>query len=118
MSYSTSVIASAAKHRHQSSRWQSHELYVGIASAQKARLAMTDAERRGKIRMELQEVQVYIDQDGRVRIEVRGLKGQGCLELTAELEKALGGEIESREMTPEALETAGLEAQNWQLNRH
>lgn len=52
--------------------------------------------------MELQEIDVFIEADGKVRIEVRGVKGGACLALTKELEEALGGQIESREMTPEA----------------
>ncbi len=52
--------------------------------------------------MELQEIDVYIDKDGRVRLEVRGFRGGECLEATAALEKSLGGCVESREMTPEA----------------
>lgn len=51
--------------------------------------------------MEMQEVTVVIAPDGQVTIEVNGLKGQGCLELTEQLEKALGT-VSSREMTPEA----------------
>lgn len=54
--------------------------------------------------MEMQEIEVYIDKNGKVRIEVRGVKGQSCLDITKALEEALGGEIESREMTPESLE--------------
>jgi hypothetical protein len=54
--------------------------------------------------METQEIEVFIDKDGQVRIEVRGVKGASCLDLTQALEAALGGEIESREMTPEAYE--------------
>jgi len=52
--------------------------------------------------MELQEIDVFIDKNGQVRIEVRGVKGKACLDLTKSLEDALGGQIESREMTPEA----------------
>jgi hypothetical protein len=55
--------------------------------------------------MEIQEIEVFIDKDGQVRLEVRGAKGTSCLDLTANLEAALGGEVESREMTPEAYET-------------
>jgi hypothetical protein len=54
--------------------------------------------------MELQEIEVFIDKDGQVRIQVRGVKGLECLDLTRELEAALGGQNEAREMTPEALE--------------
>jgi len=59
--------------------------------------------------MELEEIQVIIEKDGHVRIEVRGVKGQACLELTEELEQALGGQIETREMTPEAYEGDGVQ---------
>lgn len=52
--------------------------------------------------MELQEIEVFIEKDGQVRIEVRGVKGKACLDLTASLEEALGGQVVSREMTPEA----------------
>ncbi len=55
--------------------------------------------------MEFQEIDVFIDQDGKVRVEVRGAKGKVCLELTKGLEEALGGQILKREMTPEADET-------------
>lgn len=54
--------------------------------------------------MELQEIEVIIGKDGQVQIQVRGVHGVKCLELTKELEAALGGEIIARIMTPEALE--------------
>jgi Protein of unknown function (DUF2997) len=52
--------------------------------------------------MELQEVEVVIAPDGTTRIEVRGVSGTACLDLTADLESALGGQIVERELTPEA----------------
>lgn len=52
--------------------------------------------------MELQEVEVFIAPDGTTRIEVRGVPGAGCLDLTAGLEAALGGQIVNRELTAEA----------------
>jgi len=58
--------------------------------------------------MELQEIEIFIDKDGKVRIEVRGVKGEACLDLTKALEEALGGDIESREMTPEASESVSI----------
>ena len=66
--------------------------------------------------MNLQEIDVFIDKDGQVRVEVRGVKGGSCLDLTRDLEQALGGEIASREMTPEAHETASEQDsdQQWQ----
>ena len=64
--------------------------------------------------MELQEIDVYIEPDGEVRVEVRGVKGLSCLDLTKALEDALGGQIVAREMTPEANESAGEQVQDWQ----
>lgn len=61
--------------------------------------------------MELQQIEVFIDKDGNVRLEVRGMKGQACLELTRPLEEALGGQVETREMTPESLEQTGEQEQ-------
>ena len=52
--------------------------------------------------MEIQEVDVFVAPDGTVKLQVRGVQGGGCLSLTEGLEKLLGGEITSREMTPEA----------------
>ena len=52
--------------------------------------------------MELQEIDLFIEPDGQVRIEVRGAKGKQCLALTKELEEVLGAQIVQREMTPEA----------------
>ena len=52
--------------------------------------------------MELHEVDVFIDPDGQVCIEVRGIKGGACLDLTAPLEATLGAEVVERELTPEA----------------
>lgn len=65
--------------------------------------------------MELQEIEVFIDEKGEVKIEVHGVKGMKCLDLTADLEKALGGEVASREMKPEAYATVQEEVrdQEW-----
>jgi hypothetical protein len=52
--------------------------------------------------MELEEIEIIIDKDGQVQIEVRGVKGAACLDLTRDLEAALGGEVELRQMRPEA----------------
>lgn len=57
--------------------------------------------------MELHEIEVVIAPDGTTTVQVRGLAGAGCLDLTAGLEQALGGEVLSRELTAEA--QAGLE---------
>lgn len=67
--------------------------------------------------MELEEIEVFIDKDGQVRIEVRGVKGMACLDLTQDLEAALGGQVEEREMTPEAYDTAQEQVQDQQWLR-
>lgn len=54
--------------------------------------------------MEMQEIEVTIGKDGQVQLQVRGVQGLKCLEITKELEEALGGEILARIMNPEALE--------------
>lgn len=63
--------------------------------------------------MDTQEVEVEIDRTGHVRLRVRGAKGEQCLELTKDLEAALGGQVESREMTAEAYEAPAEQVQDW-----
>jgi hypothetical protein len=58
--------------------------------------------------MELQEIDVFIEKDGQVRLEVHGVKGTSCLDLTKDLEDALGGQVEEREMSAEAYESSGV----------
>lgn len=65
--------------------------------------------------MDIQEVEVTIDKNGKVSLQVRGVKGNQCLALTKDLEQALGGEVETREMTAEALEA--IEEQNQEKRR-
>ena len=57
--------------------------------------------------MELQEIDIFIEKDGQVRLEIRGAKGTQCLDLTKDLETILGGQVLLREMTPEADEISG-----------
>ena len=57
--------------------------------------------------MDVQEIDVFIEKNGQVQVEVHGVKGMACLDLTKELEEALGGEIEEREMHHEAYDEAG-----------
>jgi len=60
--------------------------------------------------MELQEIEVLIDKDGQVHLHVRGVQGLNCLELTRDLESALGSQVILREMTPESQENSGSQA--------
>lgn len=48
----------------------------------------------------MEEIKLKIMPDGQVRIEVRGVDGPRCLELTEALEKELGLVVK-REKTPE-----------------
>lgn len=54
--------------------------------------------------MNIEEIEVFIDDSGEVRYEVRGVKGKKCLGLTKDLETDLGGEILLREDTSEMYE--------------
>lgn len=64
--------------------------------------------------MEFQEIEVVIGKDGNVQIEVAGVKGPGCLDITKALEEALGGDIEERNMRPEFDEEQSQGVQNTQ----
>jgi hypothetical protein len=57
--------------------------------------------------MDVQEMEITINKNGQVEVHVRGVKGDACLQLTKELEAALGGQVILREMTPEAGQPAG-----------
>jgi hypothetical protein len=61
--------------------------------------------------MPVEEIEVTIGENGEVQIEVHGVTGMSCLDITAGLEAALGGEIESREMKDAAY--ASEEQQTW-----
>jgi hypothetical protein len=53
---------------------------------------------------EIQEIEVYVQPDGSVRIEVSGIKGKKCLDITKALEEALGGQVTARNHTGEFYE--------------
>jgi hypothetical protein len=54
--------------------------------------------------MEVQEIEVIVDADGNVRVDVKGVKGKACTDITRALEAALGDDVQ-REFTWEANET-------------
>jgi hypothetical protein len=56
--------------------------------------------------MEIQEIEVTIDKKGQVKVHVRGVKGKQCLDLTKDLELALGAQVIARKMTADAQEEA------------
>ncbi len=57
--------------------------------------------------MNIEEIEVFIDDSGEVKYEVRGVKGKKCLDLTRDLENDLGGNILLREDTSEMHEQEG-----------
>lgn len=53
--------------------------------------------------MTRQEIEIVVEPDGTATVHVKGVKGKGCTDLTAELEKALG-KVSARKATEEARE--------------
>jgi hypothetical protein len=53
--------------------------------------------------MEMQELEITIDKEGKVKVAVRGVQGEGCLAITKNIENAVGT-VEEREYTPEYYE--------------
>jgi hypothetical protein len=53
--------------------------------------------------MEMQELEITIDRQGKVRVAVRGVPGEGCLAMTKNIENAVG-RVEEREYTAEFYE--------------
>jgi hypothetical protein len=51
------------------------------------------------------EIEIEITTTGEVHMEVKGVKGKGCLDLTKPLEAALG-KVEARKLKSEYYETA------------
>ena len=50
---------------------------------------------------ELQEVEISIDARGEVKVEVRGVHGPGCLDITRAMEELLGEVVVERTRTHE-----------------
>jgi hypothetical protein len=53
--------------------------------------------------MEMQEIEITIDGEGRVQVTARGIRGDGCLALTKNIESAVGT-VEERTCTSEYYE--------------
>jgi hypothetical protein len=53
----------------------------------------------GEETMEMQELEIIIDNEGRIQVKVTGAHGAGCLEITKNLEQA-AGDVENREFLP------------------
>jgi len=50
---------------------------------------------------ELQEIDVFLDASGNVKVEIRGVKGNKCIDITRDLEQYLGYQVIDREFTDE-----------------
>ena len=66
---------------------------------------------------EIQEIEVFIQPDGTVKIEVSGVKGQKCLNLTHGIEEALGGKVAVREHKSEFYDNEQELDQNSYVNQ-
>ena len=53
--------------------------------------------------MDMQELEITIDREGRVQVAARGVHGEGCLGITKNIENAVGT-VEKREYTAEYYE--------------
>jgi hypothetical protein len=52
----------------------------------------------------VEEFEITIDAKGKVHLSVRGVPGETCLEISAELEALLGNMLEDRHLTAEYYE--------------
>jgi hypothetical protein len=66
--------------------------------------------------MEMQELEITIDKEGRVQVAVRGVKGEGCLAITKNIENAVGT-VEEREHTAEYYEQPVSVSDHTTVNR-
>ncbi|HBC91828.1 MAG TPA: hypothetical protein DCZ10_02710 [Pelotomaculum sp.] len=54
--------------------------------------------------MDMQEIEITINSEGKITLMVKGAKGKICMELTKPLEEALAAEVESRSYTSDYYE--------------
>jgi hypothetical protein len=66
--------------------------------------------------MEMQELEITIDKEGKVQVAVRGVKGEGCLEITKNIENAVGT-VEERGYTAEFYEQPASVSHHQYINR-
>ena len=66
--------------------------------------------------MEMKELEITIDRNGRVQVAVRGVKGEGCLDLTKNIENAVGS-VEEREFTADYYEQPVTVSDHQYVNR-
>ncbi len=66
--------------------------------------------------MEMQELEITIDREGRVQVLSRGTKGEGCLALSQNIEQAVGT-VEDRHYTGEYYEQPVTLTEKQYVNR-
>ena len=66
--------------------------------------------------MEMQELEITIDKEGKVQVSVRGVHGEGCLGITKNIENAVGM-VEERGYTAEYYEQPVTVSDNQYVNR-
>lgn len=57
--------------------------------------------------MKLEQIEVIIDANGKVKLQTSGYSGDDCLAATRELEALLGSQVLQRERTAESYDHAG-----------
>ena len=62
--------------------------------------------------MEMQEMEIAISPTGEVKIQVKGVAGDACLDLTKSLEQQLGT-VEERQLTSEYYEQQQQQNKQW-----
>ena len=67
--------------------------------------------------MEMQEMEITIDKEGRIQVSVRGAHGAECLAMTKNLEEA-AGVVEERTYSPAYYEQPVTEEQYARIRRN
>lgn len=60
--------------------------------------------------MEIEQVEVTIGTDGKIKIQTLGFRGSSCLAATEEIEALLGNKVVSKEMTAEVYDLPDVHA--------
>lgn len=66
--------------------------------------------------MNMQELEITIDKEGRVQVRVRGMHGPECLTTTENIENALG-EVQNRDLLSEYYEQPVIQSAQEQINQ-
>lgn len=66
--------------------------------------------------MNMQELEITIDKEGRVQVRVRGVQGTGCLTTTENIENALG-DVQNRDLLSEYYEQPVTQSAQEQINQ-